>query len=128
MFEPIPLPVPGSSNRNFTFECRKNTPCKAAIRPASWDSNGGILVNEPDISGPLGISADEFLVTGGTLVLGVARQHALYAHADTLDVVDGTPALGAEQIEADDAVGVDVGVDGHGPLWRFGHKCDFRRF
>lgn len=96
--------------------------------PHAPSSNGGVLVDEPDISGPLGVSTDKFLVTGGTLVLGVACQHALDAHADALDVVDGAPALGAEQIEADDAVGVNVRVDGDRPLRRFGYECDFGRF
>lgn len=90
--------------------------------------NGGILIDEPDISGPLRVSADKLLVAGGTLVLGVARQHALDAHADALNIVDGAPALGAQQIETDDAVGVDVRVDGNRPLRRFGYERDFGCF
>lgn len=84
-----------------------------------------ILIDEPDVAGPLCVPAYEFFVAGGSFVLGVARQHALDAHADALDVLDWAPALGAEQIEADDAIGVDVGVDGDGPLGWFGHERDF---
>lgn len=90
--------------------------------------NRSILIDESDISRPLRISADELLVAGGTLILSVARQHALDAHADALDVVDGAPALGAEQVQADDAVGVYVRVDGNSPLRRFGYECDFGCF
>ena len=90
--------------------------------------HGGILIDEPDVSGPLCVPANEILVAGGTLVFGVARQHALDAHADALDVVHGAPALVAKQVEADDTVGVDVRVNGDSPLRRFGYECDFRRF
>jgi len=44
------------------------------------------------------------------LVLRIAGQHTLYAHAYALDILHGTPALGAEEVEADYAVGVNVWV------------------
>ena len=54
----------------------------------------------------------EGVVALGTDVLGVARQHALNRHADAFDALDGRPACRAEEVETDDAVGVDVGVNG----------------
>ena len=48
------------------------------------------------------------------LVLRVASQHTLNTHADALDALHGAPARGAEEIQTDDAVGVDVWVDGDG--------------
>lgn len=74
------------------------------------------MVVELNVPGPLPVCADELLVAGGPLVLGVARQHALQAHAHALDVLDGAPALLAEEVEADDAVGVDVRVHRDGPV------------
>lgn len=53
-------------------------------------------------------------VPGRSLVLRVAGQHALQAHADALDVLHRTPAGGAEEVEADDAVAVDVWMHGDG--------------
>lgn len=58
----------------------------------------------------------ERLVALGSLVLGIARQHALQGHAYALYVLDGAPALLAEEVEADDAVGVDVRVHGDGSV------------
>jgi len=56
----------------------------------------------------------ELLIALRSLVLGVSGQHALYAHADGFDGLHGGPACAAEQVEADDPVGVDVWVDWDG--------------
>jgi hypothetical protein len=40
----------------------------------------------------------------------------LYAHANTLNVLDGTPALLTEEIETDYAIGIDVWVHGDGTI------------
>lgn len=95
-------------------------------------SNGIIVVKEPDIPRPLRVPPHEILVARRSLVLRVARQHALDAHADALDVLDGAPALAAEEVEADDAVGVDVWVDRYGSVGRsleghFGGFCGVGR-
>jgi hypothetical protein len=63
-----------------------------------------------DIPRPLSVVAHKVLIALGPLLLRVGRQHALQADAYTLDVVDGRPALSVEQVEADDAVGVNVRV------------------
>lgn len=84
------------------------------------------MIVEIDVLGPLSVCADKVLVAWGALVLAVARQHALDAHAHTLDVLDGAPALRAEQVEADDAIGIYVRVHrdrtivllDEGNLWR----------
>jgi len=70
------------------------------------------MILKPYIPRPLRIQPHEILVPRGALVLRVARQHALQAHAHALDVLHGRPAGRAEEVEADDAVAVDVGVDG----------------
>lgn len=59
------------------------------------------------------VASDELLVSGRPLVLGIARQHALEAHAYALDVLDRTPALVAQEIEAYDAVGINVRMHGN---------------
>lgn len=62
------------------------------------------MIVEIDVSGSPSIAGHELRISFRTLVLGVAGQHALQGHAYALDVLDGAPALGAEEIEADDAV------------------------
>ena len=53
-------------------------------------------------------TAHELVISLRTLVLGVAAQHALDAHAHALNALHGRPTrVAAEKIEADDAVGVD---------------------
>lgn len=54
--------------------------------------------------------SDEFLVAGWSLVTVVGSKHALEAHADTFDGLNGRPASRSEEIEANDSVAVDVGV------------------
>ena len=68
------------------------------------------MVKKLDIAGSQLVASYKVLVTRRALVLVVARQHALDAHADTLDALDRAPALLAKQVEADDAVGVYVRV------------------
>lgn len=71
-----------------------------------------IVVEELDVAGSQSVASDKVFVSRRPLVLVVARQHALDAHAHAGDALDGAPALLAEQVEADDAVGVDVGMHG----------------
>lgn len=73
------------------------------------------MILKRNIPGQAPIMPDENAIALGPLVLGVAGQHALQADADALDVLHGAPALAVEQVEADDAVAVDVRVHGHGP-------------
>lgn len=84
---------------------------RAHPQTASGCSNGAVVVVEVDVPGPQPVPPHKLLVAGRALVLGVAREHALYAHADTLDILHGAPALLAEEVEADEAVGVYVGMD-----------------
>lgn len=72
------------------------------------------------------IGTDKVLVTRRPLVLCVSRQHALDRHADALDVLYGTPALVSEQVQANDAVAVDVRVHGYRAVGRL-VEGDFRR-
>ena len=71
------------------------------------------MKHKANIPRPLRIIPDEVLIALRPLLLGVTRQHTLQAHTDALDVVDGGPAGAVEQVEADDAVGVDVWVPGY---------------
>lgn len=75
----------------------------------------------------MGVPSHEIFIARRSFVLGVSRQHALDAHADALDILHGAPALRAQQVEADDAVGVNMGVDGNDSIGR-GDECHFRRF
>lgn len=72
-----------------------------------------VLVDKVDVADATAVGGDEFLVTGGSFVAGIGGQHALQTHANALDVLHGRPTGRAEEIEADNAVAIDVGVDGN---------------
>jgi hypothetical protein len=69
-----------------------------------------IVKHKPNIPRPLLIIPHEVLVSLRPLLLRITRQHALQAHANRLDVLDRRPPAAVQQVEADDAVGVDVWV------------------
>jgi hypothetical protein len=69
-----------------------------------------VMEHKVDVPRSLCIVPYELLITLRSLLLCVAREHALQTHTHALDVVYGRPALAIEQVEADDAVRVDVRV------------------
>jgi hypothetical protein len=71
------------------------------------------MEHKVDIPWPLRVIPDKVLVPLRPLLLRIAREHTLQTDAYALDVVDGRPAGAVEQVEADDAVGVDVWVPGY---------------
>jgi hypothetical protein len=73
-----------------------------------------IMENKANIPRPLCIIPHKILISLRPLLLRVAREHTLQTNTHALDVVDGRPAGAVEQVEADDAVGVDVWVPGYG--------------
>lgn len=77
------------------------------------------MVVEVNVPGPQTVALDEVCVSRRSFVLGVAGQHTLQAHANSLDALDWAPALLAEEVEADDAVRVDMGVDRYGTVVLF---------
>ena len=79
-------------------------------------SHGVVVVQEIDIARTPSIAPHKLLITWRPFVLHIPCEHTLYTHADALDVLDGTPALSAQQIQTNDAVGVDVRVDGDGTV------------
>jgi hypothetical protein len=83
-----------------------------------------IVVIELDILRPKPISADKFLISLGSFVLRVPRQHALQAHADALDILHRRPPLLAEQVETDDPVRVDVRMHRDGSVGKL-HEDNF---
>ena len=90
-------------------------------------SHSVVVVQEIDIARTPSIAPHKLLITWRPFVLHIPCEHTLYTHADTLDVLDGTPALSAQQIQTNDAVGVDVWMDWdwavgcakEGHLWGF---------
>jgi len=68
------------------------------------------MKNKANIPRPLGIIPHEILIALRPLLLRITRKHTLQTDTHTLDVVNRRPTGTVEQIEADDAVGVDVGV------------------
>ena len=73
-----------------------------------------IMKDKINISRPLSVVPDKVLISLWPLLLRVARQHTLKTDTYAFDVVDWGPAGAVEQVEADDAVGVDVWVPGYG--------------
>nr|POE49419.1 hypothetical protein CFP56_50336 [Quercus suber] len=88
------------------------------------------MIEKVDVPWSLPVTPHELLIPGGPFRLGVTRQHTLDADTDALDVVHGAPALRVQQIEADDAVGVDVRVQGDAARRGGGRReeDDFRGF
>ena len=91
------------------------------------------LAPEPDaLVADAAYGAAEGRVVGRALGARVAGEHALDADAHALHVMHGRPALRPEQVEADDAVAVDVRVQRDGPRdgvgerdeCRFGRACE----
>ena len=88
-------------------------------RPGQYTAaslHGVIVVEKVNVFRPQAVGFHKLLVPWRPLVLGVAREHALQAHADALDILHGAPPLLAEEIQADDAVGIYVWVDGDRPI------------
>jgi hypothetical protein len=69
-----------------------------------------VVIKEVDVPYSPSVVADKLSVALRTLISGIRRQHALYTHADTLHRLHRRPARGTEQVEANDAVAVDMGV------------------
>lgn len=76
-----------------------------------------IVIVKLDVLRPCLVRADKVGVAFGPVVLCVAREHALDAHTYALDILYGAPARGAQEVQADDAVGVDVRVHGYRPVF-----------
>ena len=72
------------------------------------------MKHKVDIPRSLRVVPHEVLVSLRPLLLRVARKHTLQTNAYAFDVVDGRPAGTVEQVETNDAVGVDVRVPGYG--------------
>jgi hypothetical protein len=85
-------------------------PSLHAVHTFEIGSDLVVVEDEVDISRPLRVVPDEVLVSWRSLLLRVAREHALQTDADALHVVYGAPAGSVEKVEADDAVGVNVRV------------------
>jgi len=86
-----------------------------------------IMKDEVNVSRSSSVRSHKFFVSNRSLVLLVASKHALYAQARGLHVLDGRPALRAEQIETYDAIRVDVWVHWYLSAW-WTHKYYLRRF
>lgn len=65
-----------------------------------------------NIPRPLRIIPHKILISNRPLLLRITRQHALQTHTYALNIVNGRPTAAVQQVEADDAVGVDVRVVG----------------
>nr|POF07879.1 hypothetical protein CFP56_66171 [Quercus suber] len=86
------------------------------------------MIQEVDVSRSLPVTTHKLLVPRRPFGLGVTRQHALNTDTDALNIVHGAPALRVQQIEADYAVGVDVGVQRHtAQRWSGRRKEDYFR-
>ena len=73
-----------------------------------------VMEVEVDISRSSRIASHKVFIALRPLVLCIACEHALQTYANALHIVYRTPRLSVKQIEADDAVGVDVRVHRYG--------------
>lgn len=75
------------------------------------------MVDKINVTRTSTVALDKLVIIWGSFVFCIAGQHALDAHADTFSTLDRTPALVAEQVEADDSVRVYVWVHGDVTVW-----------
>lgn len=89
---------------------RSQNSCIAEARPTSDAEclDRPIVKHEMNISRPQPVCSHKLGITRRSLVLGVASEHALQTQAGALDILHRRPALTAEEIQTDDAVGVNV--------------------
>lgn len=85
------------------------------------------MVVKLDVSRTKSVASNKLLVPGWALVLGIAGQHALDAHADALHILNWAPTLLTKEIETYEAVRVYVRMHGNRPIGEL-DKCDFRWF
>ena len=71
------------------------------------------MIHKTDIPRALRITPHKRLIALRSLILRVPCQHALDTHAHALNILHRAPARVAEEVEADDAIRVDVRVDGN---------------
>ena len=69
-----------------------------------------ILVDKVDVTDTTAVGGNEFLVASGSLITIVGGKHALKAHADALDCLYWRPTGGTQEVKADNAIAVDVGM------------------
>lgn len=92
------------------------------------------MVMEANVPRPSPIRLDKLAIIRGSFILRIRRQHALDAHTDAFDGLDGRPARRAEEVETDDPIAVDVWMDGDGTggIGKVGgresHELDFGGF
>jgi len=100
-----------NASKALPKDTKSNTRNKFLDVGCGFPSNAAVMVVEVNIFRAESVGAYKLIVSGRTLVLRISRQHALDAHADALDVLYRAPSLLAKEVEADDAVRVDVRVD-----------------
>ena len=69
-----------------------------------------ILVDKVDVTDATAVGGNKFLVAGGSLITIVGGKHALKAHADALNCLYWRPTGGTQEVKADNAIAVDVGM------------------
>lgn len=83
------------------------------------------MKDETYVPWSLRVVPDKVLVSRWSLLLGVAREHTLETDAHALYVMHWTPPLSVEEVEADDAVRIDVRMPRYGVRLVF-HEDYFR--
>lgn len=97
--------------------------------PPDPPSDLRIMIQKVDIPRPLAIVRHKVRIPRRPLGFIIPRQHTLYTDTNTLHIMHRAPALGIQQIETDDAVAVDVGMEGYGSRGvGGGGEDDFGRF
>jgi hypothetical protein len=86
-----------------------------------------VMVIELHVPRAQPVAPNKLFVPGRTLVLCIASQHALDTHADALYVLNRAPTLSTKEIQADEAIRVDMRMHGN---WSIGKldESDFGRF
>jgi hypothetical protein len=86
-----------------------------------------VMVIELHVPWAQPVAPYKLFVPGRALVLCISSEHALDTHADALHVLNWTPTLSTEEIQADDAICIDMRMHGNWSIGKF-DESDLGRF
>jgi hypothetical protein len=86
-----------------------------------------VMVIELHVPRAQPVAPNKLFISGRALVLCIASEHALDTHADALYILNRTPTLSTEEIQADEAIRIDMRMHGNRSIGKL-DESDLGRF